>query len=51
MDLIQLRQQFPIARDYIFLDAAAAAPMCRPAADEIAFVHCRLIELRRGEAS
>ena len=35
MDVSQLREQFPITRKYIFLNAAAVAPMCRPAAEAV----------------
>jgi len=33
MDLNQLREQFPITQKYVFLNAAAVAPMSRPAAE------------------
>lgn len=35
MDLKQLRGEFPITREYVFLNAAAVAPLSRPAAEGV----------------
>ena len=35
MDLIQLRELFPITKKYNFLNAAAVAPLSRPAAEAV----------------